>query len=72
MSYFALREWDFDTTNVENLFKSLNENDQKEFPFDMHTIDWEKFMGIKYLGMRRYIVKEDDKTIPYSLKKMNM
>lgn len=65
MSYFGLREWDFENTNIDRLsaeIRSLTENngvDNTNLEFDMKTIDWEEYF-VNYLpGIKKYVFKEN-------------
>lgn len=57
LEYFTTHEWQFEDNNVRNLNSSLNEQDRKEFNFDVAQINWEEYIENYVLGIRRYIYK---------------
>ncbi|KAG5899575.1 hypothetical protein JTB14_022905 [Gonioctena quinquepunctata] len=64
LEYFTLNEWQFDDENVRNLVSTLNETDKREFCFDVAKINWEDYLENYILGMRRFIFKEDEDSLP--------
>lgn len=49
---------------------SMNENDKKCFRFDASDIDWIEFLRTYVLGVRKFIFKEDPKTIESCKKRL--
>ncbi|KAL3271476.1 hypothetical protein HHI36_021961 [Cryptolaemus montrouzieri] len=70
LSYFTLREWEFRNDNIQHLWKELNEEDRKLFPFTMENFDWNSYSKVFVRGARLYILKEPVETIPQGLKIM--
>ncbi|XP_023212310.1 fatty acyl-CoA reductase 1-like [Centruroides sculpturatus] len=68
LEYFCVREWMFRADNVEKLFKSMSTQDKQNFNFDISKLSWDKYLENYVLGTRRYVLKEDDSTIPRSQK----
>jgi alcohol-forming fatty acyl-CoA reductase len=62
--YFSLRHFNFRTKKLKNLFNELDDDDRKAFNFDHGSIDLEDYSDKACLGGRRYILKEDDSTLP--------
>jgi long-chain acyl-CoA synthetase len=53
----------FATENLERLWESLNEDDKRDFPFDVATIDWRHYLQEVHIpGLKRHILRmaEDD------------
>ena len=48
----------------------MNEDDKKNFDFDANHIDWVEYFRTYVLGVRKYIFKEDPKTIESCRKRM--
>lgn len=53
LEYFTTHEWLFDDTNVRMLSASLNDQDRREFCFDVAQINWEEYIENYVLGIRR-------------------
>ncbi|XP_067131244.1 fatty acyl-CoA reductase 1-like [Centruroides vittatus] len=64
LEYFCIREWMFRTDNVKKLFNSMSTEDKQNFNFDISKLSWNKYLENYVLGTRRYVLKEDDATIP--------
>ncbi|KAJ8958415.1 hypothetical protein NQ318_002197 [Aromia moschata] len=64
LQYFTTQEWQFDDENVRTLVTTLSEVDRREFSFDVAKIDWENYIENYILGIRRFIFKEDQASIP--------
>ncbi|XP_022697347.1 fatty acyl-CoA reductase 1-like isoform X2 [Varroa jacobsoni] len=59
LEFFATNEWRFHNDNTRQLFNDLSETDQKEFNFNVYTIDWASYVHNYCLGIRQFILKED-------------
>jgi len=70
VDHFSRNEWNFKSCNLISLWSKLNPTDQKEFNFDMASIDWPTMSKNSYLGDRRFLLKETDDTIPMARKRM--
>ena len=68
--FFATRQWQFKSTNIRDLQEQLSEVDQKTFCFDAKQIHWPQYLEDYYLGIRRYILKEENSTIPAARKNL--
>lgn len=66
--FFALNEFDFDYANVNSLRQS--DKDVQKFPFDIKAIDWDEYISIYMLGIRKFVLKENPKTLPKARSKM--
>jgi len=71
IKYFTHNEWTFKSDNLIALWSQLNPIDQKEFNFDMASIDWPEMAKKCYLGNRRFLLKETEDTIPSARKRMH-
>jgi len=70
VDFFTKNEWAFKSDNLIALYSKLNPTDQKEFNFDMASIDWPTMIKDGYLGDRRFLLKETEDTIPLARKRM--
>ncbi|CAO1426263.1 unnamed protein product [Diamesa hyperborea] len=71
LSYFTNRVWQFSNDNVRSLWERMDEKDKEIFYFDMDQVDWSEFIQQSMFGIRTYLMKEDPKTIPAAIKRMN-
>ena len=63
-SFFTIRQWRIVSNNFINLLDRLSEEDRRIFYFDVRDIDWKTYTEDYALGVRRYILKDNDDTIP--------
>lgn len=56
---------------MQNLWEKMDEKDKEIFYFDMEQVDWSLFIQQSMFGIRTYLMKEDPKTIPAAVKRMN-
>lgn len=71
IEYFSMREWDFETTRVTNLWASLSHMDQKLFFFDMRQLNWDHFLEYYFCGIRQHLLNDPVDTVPAALKRWN-
>lgn len=71
IEYFSMREWDFDTYRVANLWNQLSAKDQKIFFFDMKQLNWDHFMEYYFCGIRQHLLHDPIETVPAALKRWN-
>ncbi|XP_045468888.1 fatty acyl-CoA reductase wat-like isoform X2 [Harmonia axyridis] len=64
VSYFALREWKFFDNNAQNLWRRMNPEDKRQYPFNMKNFDWDTYMHYYVRGARVYLLKDPLETIP--------
>ncbi|XP_067132219.1 putative fatty acyl-CoA reductase CG5065 [Centruroides vittatus] len=68
MEYFCTRDWKFNARNVQQLLERMLEQDKQSFDFDISKLNWDRYMEDYFLGIRRFVLKEDDSTIARSRK----
>lgn len=71
LEYFTTNQWQFEDSNVQRLYSQLSNEDKKEFNFDVSNIKWNEYVENYVLGIRRFMFKEDEKTIPKARKQLN-
>ena len=64
ISFFALRQWQFVNANFIPLLDQLLVLDRQTFNFDVREIDWQIYVEDYCMGIRRYILNEQEETIP--------
>lgn len=67
VSFFSLRQWDYQLDTINGLWKSLSPRDKEIFFFDMATLDWDSYFEKYYLGIRLYLLKDPIETLPKAL-----
>lgn len=71
IEYFAMRQWDFQVENVQNLWLRLSERDKELFNFNMSKLDWDLFLQQYFRGIRQYLLQDPLETIPQALVRWN-
>lgn len=72
MKYFADRSWEFETNGLINLINSLKGKDREIFNVDVGNIDSDYAVSKVWLGVRKYLLRESEKTIPIARIKYKM
>ncbi|XP_012263663.2 fatty acyl-CoA reductase 1-like [Athalia rosae] len=63
LEFFTTNEWEFEAKNAERLRRRMNPADLKTFDFNLADLDWAEYIDNGFLGIRRYLLKEEDDTI---------
>ena len=63
-SFFALRQFQFVNDNFIPILDQMSAEDRRTFNFDVRQIDWQSYVEDYCLGIRRFILKEADDSIP--------
>ncbi|CAH2056239.1 unnamed protein product, partial [Iphiclides podalirius] len=66
---FIFNEWRFHNPNTRDLSKTLNKTDSELFYIDISDIDWIEYFVKLHLGVRRYLNKEKETTLPVARSK---
>ncbi|XP_045508640.1 putative fatty acyl-CoA reductase CG8306 isoform X2 [Colias croceus] len=61
---FIFTEWRFHNPNTRQLATELNKTDEQTFYINIGTIYWIEFFVNLHLGVRKYLNKESEKTMP--------
>lgn len=64
LRYFMEHDFTFDTSNCNALRSAMSVDDRKLFNFDMASLRWSEYLYNSLYGLRKYLVKEDESTIP--------
>lgn len=71
LEYFTTHQWRFQGDNVKMLLESMDDEDKKEFQFDVRTIVWEDYVEKYVLGFRQFLFKQDPSSLEESRKRMS-
>lgn len=66
---FIFTEWKFNNNNTKELIKSQSIIDRKLYNIDLSTLEWEVYFITLIGGVRRYLSKEQPKTITAARRK---
>lgn len=66
---FIFSEWKFYNPNTLELCKKLNQTDKELFFIDISTLYWVEYFRTLHLGVRRYLNREKESSIPAARKK---
>ncbi|PZC76300.1 hypothetical protein B5X24_HaOG204812 [Helicoverpa armigera] len=72
LKFFALREWHFNTDNVQQLMHRLAPADAAVYNLDPGTIDWESHCEDFVKGTRKYLLREKDQDIEAARRRMHV
>lgn len=66
---FIFTEWKFHNNNTKALIKTQSISDKKLYNIDLATLEWEVYFINLVNGVRRYLSKEDPKTMDAARRK---
>lgn len=69
INYFCNNQWQFRNDNYEQIYRTLSINDQREFPSNVSTINWNDYSEWIWIGIRRYLLDEMDSTIENAIRR---
>ncbi|XP_069702751.1 putative fatty acyl-CoA reductase CG5065 [Periplaneta americana] len=64
IEFFICKEWTFRNSNLRSLLSFMTPDDKKEFNFEASKLDLQEYIKRWVLGLRRFIMKLDDSSIP--------
>lgn len=70
LEWFTTRDWSFKSNNVVEMSQQLQGVDQKIFHFDVRDLQWEPYWRDYILGIRKFILKEDEESLPLARSKL--
>ncbi|CAH1397026.1 unnamed protein product [Nezara viridula] len=62
-SYFTLNQWWFTMDNQMLVWEEMDDEDKKEFWFNLENFNWDRYIKTCVLGVRRYFHKQDDSNL---------
>ncbi|CAB3257546.1 unnamed protein product [Arctia plantaginis] len=66
---FIFSEWKFYNPNTIELEKKLNKSDKELFFIDISSLQWLQYFTTLHLGVRRYLNREKESTLPAARQK---
>ncbi|XP_033204479.1 fatty acyl-CoA reductase 1-like [Bombus vancouverensis nearcticus] len=64
LQYFILHEWTFQRDNCSDLARKVKMlNDSDAVKLDLRDMDWEKYIAMYQVGIKKFILKEDFNSI---------
>ncbi|XP_068986773.1 putative fatty acyl-CoA reductase CG5065 isoform X3 [Bombus flavifrons] len=64
VTYFTTHEWTFQRDNCTDLVRKVKMlNDSDIFKLDLRDMDWQKYVAIYLMGIRKFILKQEFKSI---------
>lgn len=64
ISYFSTQNWTFQVDNMHRLCDRMSPQDKELFFCDLKKLNWSEFFINYCKGIRLYIIKDPDDTIP--------
>lgn len=68
--YFVEKKYRLNSDELQKLYSQLDDDDREIFYFDHKTIDWEKYHKNGVLGIRKFLLKDDESTMEKAQKKL--
>lgn len=72
VEFFFKNEWQWENSNFRNLYQNLSTSDKHLFYFNASVIDYPIYLKNWIFGSRKYVLKEDQSTIPAAKVKLNI
>jgi len=72
LEHFTNLEWHFPYKNCSKIMALLNDKEKDMFNADIGHVNWEEYCETLTLGSRRYLLNEEDSTIPDGVKRQRM
>lgn len=70
--FYTVKAWDFDTKNLLDIRRELNEREKKNYVLGSKHINIEDYLEQCILAARRYILNEPDELLPRARRTMKM
>jgi len=69
---FTTNSWEWSHGNMDKLWAELSQEDRQLFHFDIRELDWIQYLETYVKGIRKFLFKEDPKTIPAAKRNMTI
>lgn len=69
LEHFTNHQWVFRYEHYNQIYESLTPADQQCYPSKIASIDWIQYCDSLYMGSRRYLLNEEDSTIPRGVRR---
>nr|AXY94555.1 fatty acyl-CoA reductase 1 [synthetic construct] len=72
-NYFSTRQWSFKKDNVINMMKEVKTLEDSDIVrLDLQDMDWDKYIAICVIGIKKFIFKEDPKSLDAALRRLSI
>lgn len=70
LEHFTTHQWRFTDDNVRYLLTCMSKKDREIFQFDVTEINWDTYLKNSVIGIRKFLLKQSDESLPISRIKM--
>ncbi|XP_060823548.1 putative fatty acyl-CoA reductase CG5065 [Bombus pascuorum] len=71
--YFSIRQWSFKTDNVMDMMKEVKTlKDSDIVELDLQDMDWDKYIRLCIIGIKKFIFKEDLKSLDAARRRLSI
>jgi len=67
INQFITNEWTFDNTNTNELWSILSQEDRNLFPFSFKKFNWKSYNKNYYIGIKKYLLRENENDLEKAL-----
>lgn len=69
--FFAMHEFNFETANVRDLIAEVSDcKDGDQFAVDIRSLNWDAYIKQYILGIRKYVLKDDNTSLASARRKL--
>lgn len=69
---FTMCEWNFNDSNVQQLWQDMNAKDQSLFPFNVKALNWDQYVESNARGIRLYVLRDKNEHSQYAKRRYMM
>ncbi|XP_077299951.1 fatty acyl-CoA reductase wat-like isoform X2 [Arctopsyche grandis] len=70
--FFTMHGWNFTNDNMLKVIAKMSDDDRRLYSCDVRTLDWNDYLHGYFLGIRRYLLKDEDSTLAAAKRKYIM
>ncbi|XP_033204449.1 putative fatty acyl-CoA reductase CG5065 [Bombus vancouverensis nearcticus] len=72
-NYFSIRQWSFKRDNVIDMMKEVKTLEDSDIvELDLQDMDWDKYIAICVIGIKKFIFKEDPKSLDAARRRLSI
>jgi alcohol-forming fatty acyl-CoA reductase len=72
-NYFSIRQWSFKRDNVIDMMKEVKTLEDSDIvELDLQDMDWDKYIALCVIGIKKFIFKEDPKSLDAARRRLSM
>lgn len=72
LEHFTNHQWVFRYENYNTIYERLSADDKECYPSKIASINWIQYCDSLYMGSRRYLLNEEDSTIPRGIRRQRI